>query len=546
MLITQLITENAKLYADETALIEINSRKLIPGNALSYQGARRTLTWKETDEFTSKVANFFLSRGFEKGCRIGMIMRNSLEWLPVWLGILRMGAVAVPLNYRKSAEELYDQISRAQMSAAVIDPSVCDRIISIRHRLRGLRLVLVNGNAPVEPEDAVTLQEALSEASSGDPEVALNSSDTAAIYYSSGTTGIPKAVVYTHRTLEEAVKREWRNHHQVHGDCFVCIPPLYHVGAKLHASGNLLCGAPTVLMTGFNVPCFFEVLEKERVSIAFLLLPWIQDILESVREGTLDLEGRDLSAFRLLHMGAQLIPPEIIRRLKEQWPHLALDVSYGLTESGGPGIMNLGCENIDRAGSVGRPAEGWEARIVDMEGRDVSGDTPGELLVRGPGMMKEYFGNPEATAQALEGGWLHTGDIARRDRDGFYYIVDRKKDIVISGGENIIPAEVENYFRKITDVTDVSVFGVPHKRLGEEVVAVVTLSPESRMTLKDLEEFCEEIPAFMMPHHVFIGEVIRNATGKIDKNEMRARYQDLCTEETDIRCRQSKVQQAQQ
>ena len=203
--------------------------------------------------------------------------------------------------------------------------------------------------------------------------------------------------------------------------------------------------------------------------------------------------------------------------------------------------MNLGSENIDRAGSVGRPAEGWEARIVDMEGKDVTGDLPGELLVRGPGMMKEYFGNPEATAQALEGGWLHTGDIARRDQDGFYYIVDRKKDIVISGGENIIPSEVENYFRRIADVTDVSVFGVPHKRLGEEVVAVVTLAPDSRMTLEDLTAFCGGIPAFMMPRHVFIGKVIRNATGKIDKNEMRSRYRDFCTEETDIRSRQSKV-----
>ena len=159
--------------------------------------------------------------------------------------------------------------------------------------------------------------------------------------------------------------------------------------------------------------------------------------------------------------------------------------------------------------------------------------------MKGPGMMKGYLDNPEATAQALEGGWLHTGDIARRDSDGFYYIVDRKKDIIISGGENIIPAEVEHFFRERGDIVDAAVFGVPHKRLGEVVAAVVTLSADSKAGQEELEAFCETIPSFMRPRHLFIGQVIRNATGKADKNAMRKHYGPMCTPETDLRCRQT-------
>ena len=234
-------------------------------------------------------------------------------------------------------------------------------------------------------------------------------------------------------------------------------------------------GARCVMLLGFNVFSFFEAMSREGITIAFLLLPWVQDILFHLDTGKLDLNRYHLSAWRMLHMGAQPIPPTVVRQMQQYFPDLACEVSYGFTESGGPGCLNLSSDRMDKLGSVGVPSAGWEARIVDSQGDPVVTGEPGELLLRNPHMMRCYYHDPETTAAALAGGWLHTGDLARTDEDGFYYIVGRMKDIIISGGENIYPVQIEDFLRTHPAVQDAAVFGICDCRLGEAVVAQIEL-----------------------------------------------------------------------
>jgi acyl-CoA synthetase (AMP-forming)/AMP-acid ligase II len=210
--------------------------------------------------------------------------------------------------------------------------------------------------------------------------------------------------------------------------------------------------------------------------------------------------------------------------LKTYFPNLDYDISYGLTESGGPGCLNLGINNLHKLGSVGRPAPGWRAKIVDDKSNETKQGEPGELLVKGPHMMRCYYKDKVTTNSVLVDGWLHTGDVAKKDSDGFYYIVDRKKDIIISGGENIYPVQIEVFLRAYKPVKDVAVFGVRHRRLGEVVVALVELNPGTSCTEEELLEFCKSLPKYKRPRKIVFGDVPRNPTGKIEKFRLREKY----------------------
>ena len=526
MLITECLKQNAAQYPGETALVAVESEGLLPGDQESYAARRSAITWEEFNRMSNQIAQYYGSLGIGKGSHVGLMMRNCLAWLPVYFGVLKSGAVVVPLNFRYDASELAWNAEFADLDALIFDPYCTAAVSACVGRLPRLRSLLFSGEAEHCPPFARTLREVWDTASPEEPEISLSAQEDAAIYFSSGTTGIPKAVVYTHATLEAACLLEQSNHGQAHDDCFLCIPPLYHVGAKLHWMGNLLVGAKGVLLLGFTVAAFFETMARESVSIAFLLLPWAQDILVSVGNGTLCPERYALDRWRLFHMGAQPIPPSVVRRLHAAFPAVAVEISYGLTEAGGPGCLNLPSDEISRPGSVGIPGPGWEARLTDEAGGSVPCGELGELLVKGPHMMRCYYKDPKATAQALDHGWFHTGDIARQDEDGFYYIVDRKKELIISGGEKIYPDQVENYLRNCPDIKDAAVFGLRHCRLGEVAVALVELVPGAAHTEEELLGFCQGLPRYKRPHRIFFGPVPRNPTGKIEKNLLRTQYAD--------------------
>jgi acyl-CoA synthetase (AMP-forming)/AMP-acid ligase II len=314
------------------------------------------------------------------------------------------------------------------------------------------------------------------------------------------------------------------HHFQTKDDIFILIPPLYHTGAKMHWFGSLIVGGTSVILKGVSPECVLEAVSEEKGTIVWLLVPWAQDILMKLDSGALKLADYELSQWRLMHIGAQPVPPSLITHWKSYFPQMAYDTTYGLSESTGPNCVHLGIENTHKVGAIGRPGFNWETRIVDETGSDVAPGEPGELILRGNGVMQEYYKNPEATAKALRDGWLYTGDLVRQDEEGFIYIVDRKKDVIITGGENVFPVEVENFIHNHPAVRDVAAIGFPDERLGEIVAVVVALIPGRKATEKEILEYCEQLPRYKRPRKVFFGEIPRNPTGKIEKPKLRKTY----------------------
>ena len=352
----------------------------------------------------------------------------------------------------------------------------------------------------------------------------LSPEDDAAIYFSSGTTGFPKAILHAHRSLSCAAITEWKHHGQTKDDVFLCIPPLYHTGAKMHWFGSLVSGGKAVLLRGVKPEWILRAVTEEKCTIVWLLVPWAQDILDAIDAGKIRLDHYLLDQWRLMHIGAQPVPPSLIRRWKKVFPHHQYDTNYGLSESIGPGCVHLGVENIHKVGAIGVPGFGWEADIRDDDGNPVPQGDVGELWVRGDGVMKCYYKNPEASAEVLKDGWLLTGDMARKDEDGFIYLVDRKKDVIITGGENLYPVQIEDFLRQHEKIKDVAVIGLPEPRLGEIAAAIIEPKEGMALTEEEIEVFCRELPRYKRPRKIIFDHVPRNPTGKIEKPALREKY----------------------
>ncbi|MBQ0084422.1 MAG: AMP-binding protein, partial [Clostridiales bacterium] len=228
--------------------------------------------------------------------------------------------------------------------------------------------------------------------------------------------------------------------------------------------------------------------------------------------------------WRLMHIGAQPVPPSLIRRWLKYFPHHKYDTNYGPSESIGPGCVHLGVDNVHKVGAIGKAGYGWEVKIVDENEQPVEPGTVGELCVKGPGVMKCYYKDQKATDEILHGEWLLTGDMAKQDEDGFIYLVDRKKDVIITGGENLYPVQIEDFIRKNNAVKDVAVIGLPDERLGEIAAAIIEVKEGFSLTEDEVNDLCKEMPRYKRPRKTIFAEVPRNPTGKIEKPKLREIY----------------------
>ena len=532
MVVTELLERNAKLYGDEVALVELNPEEkdnrrvtwkefdLIESDKTDPY--RREITWSVFDEKANRFANMLISRGIKKGDKVAVIMYNCLEWLPIYFGILKTGAIAVPFNFRYDADEILYCAELAEVDVIVFSSSFIGRIEQNVEKLRKGRLLIYYGDGC--PSFAESYRELVADCSSKAPEIKLTEEDDGAIYFSSGTTGFPKAILHKHLSLIQAAEMEQKHHETGRGDVFLCIPPLYHTGAKFHWMGSLVAGSKAVLLKGTKPQIILDAISKEKCTIVWLLVPWAQDILDSLDNGSLKLKDYELSQWRLMHIGAQPVPPSLIKRWKDYFPDHKYDTNYGLSESTGPGCVHLGMENIHKVGAIGVPGYRWECKIVDENGNPVKQGDVGELCVKGPGVMTCYYRNEEATKECLKDGWLYTGDMAMQDEDGFYFLVDRKKDVIVSGGENLYPVQIEDFIRKNDKVKDVAVIGLADRRLGEKAVAIIEVKDGMTLSLEEITEFCETMPRYKRPKEFIFAEIPRNATGKIEKPKLRKMY----------------------
>lgn len=532
MVITELLERNARFHGSRVSLVEINPSEG-RDRATTWQELsliesanpdapyRRELTWREFDRRANRFANLLLSRGLKKGDRVAILLMNCLEWLPIYFGILKAGCIAVPMNYRYSSDEIKYCLELADVDVLVFGPEFVSRMDAISDSINLKMIFYVGRECPAYTEDCLHL---MLYCSSSAPPVRLCEEDLAAIYFSSGTTGFPKAILHNHRALYGSCLTEQNHHSQSADDVFLCIPPLYHTGAKMHWFGSLLSCSRAVLLRGTKPEWILRAVTEEKCTIVWLLVPWAQDILDAIESGRVELSKYHLEQWRLMHIGAQPVPPSLIHRWLKVFPHHQYDTNYGLSESIGPGCVHLGVDNVDKVGAIGKAGYLWESAIVNERGEACRNGEVGELIVRGPGVMLCYYKNPEATAEVLRDGWLYTGDMARCDEDGFIYLVDRKKDVVISGGENIYPVQIEDYLRGCELIKDVAVIGLPDSRLGEIAAAIIELKDGVSCTEDDIMSFCSELPRYKRPRRIYFDRVPRNPTGKIEKPALREKY----------------------
>lgn len=532
MPITKFLEKNCQEFGSEVCLVEINPEvketrrvtwkeyELMEPNPTTHY--RREITWNVFNEKANRFANLLTERGIKKGDKVAILLMNCLEWLPIYFGILKTGALAVPLNFRYSSDEIEYCVNLSETDILVFGPEFIGRIEEIADSICKNRLLFYVGeNCPSFAEDYNSLT---ANQASTFTDVPLTDADDAAIYFSSGTTGFPKAILHNHESLVHSCRVEQNHHGQSRDDVFLCIPPLYHTGAKMHWFGSLLSGSKAVLLKGTKPEFILDAVSKEHCTIVWLLVPWAQDILEALDSGKLKLSDYELDQWRLMHIGAQPVPPSMIKHWKTYFPKHLYDTNYGLSESIGPGCVHLGIENIHKVGAIGMAGYGWETKVIDENGNTVKRGEVGELAVKGPGVMTCYYRDEKATNEVLHDGWLYTGDMAQEDEDGFIYLVDRKKDVIISGGENLYPVQIEDFIRNHNAVHDVAVIGLPDKRLGEIAAAIIELKEGFSCTEEEINEFCLKLPRYKRPHKIIFAEIPRNPTGKIEKPKLRKIY----------------------
>ena len=533
MTIVHLLERNAREFARDVALVELNPEQPETRRATWHEfelvestprarSYRREITWEVFNEKANRLANLLQQNGIGKGKKVAILLMNCIDWLPIYFGILKAGAMAVPLNYRYSSDEIDYCLSLAQADVLIFGTEFVGRVEAVADKIsRSCHLIYMGAGCPVFADDYGDL---ISECSGMFPECELTEEDEAAIYFSSGTTGFPKAILHTHRSLIHSCRVEQAHHGQTRDDCFLCIPPLYHTGAKMHWFGSLLAGSKAVILKGAKARHILTAASQEKCTIVWLLVPWAQEILNALDSGEISLDEFDLKQWRLMHIGAQPVPQSLIKRWLDYFPDQQYDTNYGLSESIGPGAVHLGVENVHKVGAIGVPGYGWEVKIVDPDGNEVEQGAVGELCLRGPGVMVCYYRDAVATADTLRDGWLYTGDMAMQDPDGFIYLVDRKKDVIITGGENLYPVQIENFLAANTKIKDVAVIGLPDSRLGEIAAAIIEVKAGMTCTEEEINEFCLDLPRYKRPRKIIFADVPRNPTGKIEKPRLRKMY----------------------
>lgn len=478
-------------------------------------GATR-LTYRQFNEEANRVAHALSALGVRKGERVGLLLMNSPPFCQLYFGLAKIGAVLVTLNWRLAPPELEWICANAGVSLLIFGREFLPAVEAIRPRLSAERYAVAEGEGVPW---ARSLDALMAAAPDSEPPVKAGDDDPLLIMYTSGTTGRPKGAVLTHANLFWASTTVCSTLDFRIGDRVLVVMPLYHIGALIYLTVDVHRGCSTILMRGFDPPAMLETIRTERVD-HFLA---VAAMLQALREVPRFEEA--IASVRWLLCGAAPVPVPLIEAYASHG--ITIQQSYGLTETTGPAAV-LGPERaIEKAGSTGKAFFHTDLRVVDDAGWDVGPRQVGEVLVRGPHVIREYWQDPAATSQTIREGWLHTGDLAWRDEEGFLYIVDRKKDMIISGGENIYPAEVESCLYGHPKIAEVAVIGLPDPKWGESPCAIVVPRAGAEVSAEEVVAFCQgKIARYKIPRSVIVSAapLPRNPTGKILKRILREQY----------------------
>jgi acyl-CoA synthetase (AMP-forming)/AMP-acid ligase II len=507
------ISKRAALHPNSEALVDIAS-----GQRLSYA---------ELNTRCSRLANGLVERGLHSGDRVATLLMNGPEFVETFFGVAKVGGVIVALNWRLVADELSFILTDSGADTLVFGSAFKDVVVDLHSRGSDgtqIRTWIHVGEAADRPDFAIGYEDILARASPDEPPIGASDDDLLFIMYTSGTTGLPKGVMHSHNTTMWSSITALITADVRWNDRYLICLPLFHAGALNPLISVYHRGGTAVIMPTFDPVKVWEIYSEEKITVTLAVPAMLNFMLQ-----TYDSDAHDLSALRWVMSGAAPVPATLI----EKYAAMGIEIHqvYGLTETCGPACLIAPDEAVSRAGSTGKAFFHTDVKVVDSEGNEVGADETGEVLVRGPHIMLGYWNRPEATAESIIDGWLHTGDVAAIDADGYIYIQDRIKDMIISGGENVYPAEIENVIAGHPGVTEVAVVGISSAKWGESPLAVVVKSNEA-LTAQDVLDHCKgKLAPFKQPKRVeFIDVIPRNPTGKVLKRVLRDQYPDPAAE----------------
>jgi O-succinylbenzoate-CoA ligase len=487
----------------------------------------RRFTYAELNARCNRAADVFRGLGVRPGERVALLLMNGVEFVESFFALAKLGAVVVPLNWRLVPDELAFILKDSGARVLVYDGEFQSCVRDLQRRggdATAVRDWIHVGGDDTRDAFARSWTALLERASDAEPEVGAADGDPLYIMYTSGTTGLPKGAVHTHASVMWASFTIGMTADVRYRDRYVIVLPLFHVGALTPAMGNVHRGMTSILMRAFDPVRMFETIARERVTTLLAVPAMLNFMLQVPGQ-----EHHDTSTLRWIMSGAAPVPVTLI----EAYARRGIEIHqvYGLTESCGPACLISPEEAIAKAGSTGKAFFHTDVRVIDERGHDIPAGGVGEVLVRGAHVMQGYWNRPEATAETIRDGWLHTGDLATVDAEGYVYIQDRKKDMIISGGENIYPAEIENVILSHPLVRDVAVIGQASAKWGESPLAVVVRG-ETGLTPEMVIEHCRgKLARYKQPKAVrFVDEIPRNPAGKILKRILRDRFPDPAPE----------------
>jgi acyl-CoA synthetase (AMP-forming)/AMP-acid ligase II len=483
-------------------------------DATVFQGERSS--FRGFNERVNRAANALVSMGVRKGEKVAVLSRNRPEMLEVMFACAKLGVIYVPIDFRLGAAEVRFVLGDVEAKVLFLEIGFADSLDNAGRKAVERVFVL-----------EVDYEGLLADASDAEPEAEVSPDDVFAIFYTSGTTGTPKGVMLTHENFGSAAINHVIAYRLGPDDVCLHVMSFYHTMEASMAVCQFYVGGTNVIVQGFGAGEFWNLVRDEGVTHITLVYTMLTEILDEY-----EASGRELNRPRTISAGGQAVPVEVIRRTLRLLGPGKLFVVFGITEAS-PLLTYLSKEDIgtgeshpERLSAIGKELFECHVRVVDEEDNDVAPGELGELIARGPNIMKGYYNRPEATAEALRGGWLRTGDVATMDEDGYLYIVDRKKDIIISGGENVAPREVEEVLYSHPAVAECSVIGVPDEKWGERVHAVVVAKRGAAADAEALISHCRQALAnYKCPRSVEFADALpRDPVGKIQKKVLREEY----------------------